>query len=137
MGQINPVFNENSGFTDEYMYADIKDRLRKKKYYENKWYGFKKGFKENLREEYTQKNENEQFQSLHVRFLFVVFVIVFFDFLNQSRYKKHEAIRKFKKELIDSEENSAFILKDERKGIVIDLNQYIKEREKKYSELVV
>lgn len=135
MGQINPVFNESSGVSDEYMYSDLKNYQRKKSYYENKWYSFKKDFNENLRDEYSKKKkENEQFQSIHVRFLFVIFIIVLFDFLNQSRYRKHEAIRKFKKHLIDNEENSPLIIKDAKNGIIMELNQYIKEREKEYSE---
>lgn len=135
MGEVNPHFKEGTTATDEYMYSDIKGKSNRA-YYENKWYGFKKGSEETLREEYSTKHDNySETQGFHIillRMLFVLFLIIVFDGLKQYRHNQHEKMRKIKREVFQTEEKNTLVIKDKNHGFTIDLEEYMKERKKLY-----
>lgn len=123
------------------MYSEWRETGSSRKYYENKWYGYRKESAKNMRDEYFENQakddqETDDFKILLLRLCFVVILIVGFEFWKDRKHEKHKAFRQIKEDLLTNPQYDGikFILGDNNTKIPLDLGEYIKEREKANAE---
>lgn len=136
MGEINPHFKDEFKANEDFVYADFKDIANRRKYYNNKWYGFKKQADGNLKDEYFESSvikeeKTNSFKILLLRLCFILSVVVLFDFWKLLEARKHQKFRKIQKEVLRGNElDGSLMFEDKKTNFTINLNEYIEERSK-------
>lgn len=141
LSEKNPQFREDFKANDDYVYSDWRENASARKYYENKWYGYRKDSTQSMREEYFDSRVKEEettkdFKILMLRLCFVVVLVVIFELWKEKKHRKHRDFRNIQREITNNEEINGrkLVLLDKNQRFAIDLEEYIREREKEQVE---
>jgi len=139
LGEINPHFREDFKPNDDIFYTDFNDTASRRKYYDNKWYGFREKGEKTMKDEYFESRiaDEEQSNSAKIvlfRLCFIAILIVLFDLRKQRAGIQHKAFRDIQKDLLKNQNDGKVVIKEKNTSFTMDLNEYIKEREKANSD---
>ena len=119
LSEKNPHFREDFKGSEDYVYSDMRDNGKRRAYYDNKWYGFRKNQENTLKDDYFERIVKEEkvensFKILVFRMIFVLTLIIGFDIWRKQIEGKHKKFRDVQKEIIQNLQYDEKVLRNSK-----------------------